>query len=221
MAYQVVRVAFVLVRLLVSSLVGWPRQGFSELVGDVHEPPAGAGGMSLHALARARLRRRSRWVCALQALLGGEIGAVSAYVSGRWLPDLPGDDASPVVNLLASWTEDGVEILGGGSLSAEGENMEVVPYLHVRRVDGSEFTVFPTLLAALANRAVFRTDSSALLASLKLKALEWRRSVGLPHHRLVFGLADTLALAMLPSSWSNRAKAVLAENGLPTSVTAY
>lgn len=212
LAYQGIRVALLLVRLVVSILVGWPRKGYTELMGGNHEPPAGVTGLSLHSLVRTRLRRRSRWVCSLQALFRGEVGSVSALISGRWAPDLPADSRGPVVNFAAAFFEEGVQILGGGSVPGEEVGKRIV-YVHLRRLDGSEWTVFPELLAALSDRALFRERGGSLLALLRLKALEWRKSVGIPHHRFSFGFADTLTLACQLSSWATRAESCLRESG--------
>lgn len=209
LAYQGVRAAIKLVRWLVTILVGWPILGRDELVGGIHEPPAGIEGSGLHSPVRARLRRRSRWVRALQQVLGGDFGAVSRLFRRRWTPDLPSDSCGSVVNFMAAFSEDGVEFLGGGTLQGQGGN--VVVYVHVRLEDGSVLTVFPELLASLSNRALFRGRGSALLALLRLKALEWRKEQGLPHHRFSFGLADTLSLAMRSSSWESRSLERVAE----------
>lgn len=210
LAYQGIRVASLLVRSLVTILVGWPRYGRFELVGGIHEPPAGVEGSSLHSLARTRLRRRSRWVCSLQALLGGDFGLAGKYVSGRWRPDLPADAAAPVVNFMAALLDDGAEILGGGSLPGD-ENVPRVPYLHVRLVDGVSHTVFPELVATLSNKALLMARTPALAALLRLKALEWRREQRIPHHRFAFGLAGSLAMAVRCSSWEKSLRTELSQ----------
>jgi len=110
--------------------------------------------------------------------------------------------------------DEGVHILGGGCVPGEKDGQGVlVPYVHLRRIDGSEFTVFPELLAALTNRALFRESGSALLSYLRLKALEWRREQGIAHHRFAFALADTVSLSCLATSWASRANKTLDEAG--------
>jgi len=204
LAYQACRVALRLVGYVLSKLIGWVFRVKVEVVGGIHDPPAGAYGQPIYAPVRMRLRRRSGWVCRLQAVLEGEVGVVSALRAGRWTPDLPSTESSRLVNFVSSLVEDGVQIQGGGSVMSEGEDPALVYYVHLVDSSGNSFTVFPDLLAALVNRAAFRARTSALTALLRLKALEWRREVKLSHHDFAYGLQDCVSLALRESSWSNK-----------------
>jgi len=129
------------------------------------------GVTSTHVL---RLRRRQRWVCRLQDMLGGNQGVVGAIVRGRWKPDLPKDDGSaPMLDFVTTLVEDGAKVLGGGTYSpVEGYATGEV-YLHLLLSDGVRCTVIPSLVAELQCYAAFRPRSAAVLQSLKHRALDW------------------------------------------------
>jgi len=161
-------------------------------------------------------------VCCLQRALDGEVGAVSALFRGRWVPDLPSVQRGRLPNFLAALTEDGVKFTGGGLCygKSEGGSPASVAYVSGLTSDGREFQVFPSLVAKLSNHAVFRTRNAALLALLRLRALEWRRDQGLDHFDLAFGLADSVSLASVVSSWEASASQDLAMRGLAAKVDA-
>lgn len=183
---------------------------------------AGASWAPIHKEARMRLRKRSRWVCCLQRALHGERGAVGALFRGRWVPDLPSVEGSRLSNFLAALTSDGVRFRGGGICHGKqsGDEPSTVCYLFCELSDGSVKTIFPDLVAKLTNHAVFRTRNAALLALLRLRALEWRRDVGLDHCDLAWGLADSVSLASAVTSWEASATQWLAERGMSTKVDA-
>jgi hypothetical protein len=177
---------------------------------------SGVEWIPIHSRGRERLRRRSRWVCSLQQALNGEVGAVAALFRGRWVPDLPSLQRGRSVNFLAALTSDGVQFLGGGLCYGKGEDGSSTPVAYVsgQTRDGWEFQVFPSLVAKLSNHALFRTRNAALLALLRLRALEWRREQGLDHYDLAFGLADSVCLASLETAWEVSASQCLAMRGL-------
>jgi hypothetical protein len=213
-----------------SSLLGWVLDKYVFPDTDGGLTPAiinasrvdGVGWRPIHSEARGRLRRRSRWVCCLQRALDGEVGAVAALFRGRWVPDLPSVQCGRSVNFLAALTEDGVKFTGGGLCHGKSEDGAPVPVAYVSGCtsDGRAFQVFPSLVAKLSNHALFRTRNAALLALLRLRALEWRRDLGLDHFDLAFGLADSVCLASSLTSWEVSASRDLAERGLAAKVDA-
>lgn len=178
---------------------------------------AQAGGFAepAAALYYTRLRRRARWVRALQAVLGGEDGVVARVLKGRWVPDQPGQARPDVQNYLLSSFETGARILGGGFISeapvtqaaAEGGWVHRVPAVEPDRlyfvveVGGSIELVFPALLGKLRMYALGRERDAALFGALRTRAMGWCKGVlGVAHHISDMAVASAVSLAMEPST---------------------
>jgi len=146
-----------------------------------------------------RLRRRARWVRSLECYLGSAPGCVSALVRGRWTPDLTSPARSAAGNLLLSHLEDGVRILGGGSVPCErqknddGQTYE--GYLVVELSDGSLELVFPELLFHLVSYAFLRERDAVLVSALRLRALDWCKKVGLSQTHKWLAVPSAIHLA--------------------------
>lgn len=147
-----------------------------------------------------RLRRRARWVRAVERVLGGRRGIVASFLRGWWRPDLPSRERSDVLNYLLGSISNGVRVLGGGFENvAEGEDPSYGVYFVVD--DGeSQHVLFPQLLARLRSYAVYRNRDLTLLATLRARGGEWCRKVGLRPHVVDLAITDAVAFAMLPST---------------------
>jgi len=161
-------------------------------------------------------------VRALQALLGGDVGVVSNLVRRRWQPDLPAPEKAPLVNFMAALSEDGVQILGGGSVPAWRDDGVITreAYLTVRLIDGHVATVYPSLLAKLVTLAAFRKRDQATMALLRMRALEWARGVGISWADFAAGMVDTVCLGLKVPAVEQQAVDWMTEQGLASSVTA-
>jgi hypothetical protein len=187
--------------LLVLRPTAWLSGGllryFRRVRGEIPTDVEGVANLEVTHLARCRLRARSGWVNALQALLDGEVGIVGALFRGRWRPDLPSDQLSTVAACLLSLTEDGVILLGGGVLPTNVDGVAgFEPYLHVQLPTGEQLTCFPSLVAKLSCFSLCRRDTGLLTGLLRVKALEWCRDAGLSWPGFSFGHAGSLRLAM-------------------------
>jgi len=130
----------------------------------------------------SRPRRRAVWVRRLQSVLGVAPGVVGQLVRGRWLPDLPSPEFSLGTNLTLAHLEEGVRILGGGSVQTKPRGSDepgCEAYLVVELSDGSREVVFPSLLATLSSYSLLRQRDATLVGALRLRAVEWCRGVGL------------------------------------------
>lgn len=136
-----------------------------------HLPVSAATGSA------ARLRPRSRFVGALELLLGGMPVTVGQLLRGRWTPDLPSASFSAGANFVLAAREEGVRILGGGSVQSDKPKDGV--YVICEFSDGSIEVLFPELVARLSAYAVFRDRDATLLSALRLRALEWSQKAGL------------------------------------------
>lgn len=184
--------------------------------------PTGVSPGFLWDDARTRLRRRSRWVRGLQALLGGEVGVVANLVRRRWTPDLPAPGKSPLVNFMAALSEDGVQILGGGSVPAWSDDGVITreAYLTVRLIDGHVATVYPSLLAKLVTLAAFRKRDQSTAALLRMRALEWARATGLSWADFAAGMVDTVCLGLKVPANEQSSVDWMTKQGLASSVVA-
>lgn len=146
----------------------------------------------------ARLRRRSRWVRAFQAALGGEVGVVAGYLTGRWTPDLPCQARSVDQAFLLSLFRHGGRVLGGGSVAraSEGEPPGSAVYYHVQLPDGAVLTVFPALVATLSQLASFRKRDGSTLSVLRHRAIRWFKENGMDPVEASFGFYGSIALGM-------------------------
>jgi hypothetical protein len=166
-----------------------------------------AGVSVTSGVAGTRLRRRARWVRALQKDLGGRYGVVGEVLRGRWEPDLPSVYGSDVLRYVAASVENGVRILGGGFADSgppEGEEetreqflrrREKCFYLLVATEEGDD-VVFPHLLGHLRQHSLFRQRDSALLLGLRSRAVEWCRARGLVSWVADLAVASAVSFAM-------------------------
>jgi hypothetical protein len=155
----------------------------STLFGDIGHVPewtdeVAPGFGAISATVVARPRRRSKWVCRLDAVLAPIGLRTSDLLKGRWTPDLPSGNRNDGTNLMLAHFGDGARILGGGLVqvqAGEGEGMECKShtYLVLELSDGSRETIFPELVCALASFAFLRERSATLVSALRLRALEW------------------------------------------------
>lgn len=148
-----------------------------------------------------RLRRRARWVRALEAVVGGGGGRVSAWLRGRWVPDLPSHRHTPVQRYLLASVENGARILGGGSeKTVEGDGTEGTEMYFVLETAKSTEVVFPSLLGSLRQYALFRERTSDLLLGLRSRASEWCRARSLRPWVADLAVCSAVNLAMEPST---------------------
>lgn len=183
-------------------------------------------------LATIRLRRRARWVRALETALGGPAGCVADTLRGRWTPDLPaGVDRTDLRYVLAT-TQNGARVLGGGLITSyEQVELKDAPmhicrrapreaggertpptgfrdyaYYVVQRRDGTVQVVLPELLARLRQYSVFRPRTVELVGALRTRANEWGKARCLWAHHFEPFIADAVAQAMEESPHEELAK---------------
>jgi hypothetical protein len=169
-------------------------------------PPGGLnywpGGrqVSISCVAAAqRLRRRARWVRALEKVLGGRTGVVASFVRGRWLPDLPSSDRCLDANYLLGTIPTGARCLGGGVTQGKRPELDDVHIYLVLDLEGECVLVYPELLGKLRMYSLFRKRDDALLGALRSRAVEWARD-RLYNPVADMAVASAVACAMLPSS---------------------
>lgn len=166
-----------------------------------------AGVSVTSGVAGTRLRRRARWVRALQRDLGGRFGVVGEVLRGRWEPDLPSDHGSDVLRYVAASVENGVRILGGGFADiGPHEEEKETRERYLRRceecfyllvsTEGGDDVVFPHLLGHLRQHSLFRQRDSALLLGLRSRAVEWCRARGLVSWVADLAVASAVSFAM-------------------------
>lgn len=163
----------------------------------VRQPPTCGDGVgeNRHAVITAglmptRLRRRAVWACRLETVLGIRNGHLSKLMRGRWTPDLPSADMPSGLNVVLSQFEDGAILLGGGEVPTTGEVNKV--YYIVELSDGTRLVCFPELLSRLASYALLRQRDAVLLSAVKLRALDWCKSVGLSDELRLLVVADAI-----------------------------
>lgn len=165
----------------------------------------------------SRLRRRSRFVNRLSDELKLEKGIVGSILRGRWTPDLPTASWPAENRFLAGLLRDGAKVLGGGlcgkspipaGLGPEDPRTEVVTYLRID-ISGTEILVIPKLVGFLSVRSVFCKRDSALVGSLKTKAIEWCRQRALDHTSVSLALPGSVALACARHAPEEEAESVL------------
>jgi len=152
----------------------------------------------VESLGRDRLRRRGRATNAFSESLGLDSGRLGAFLAGRWTPDLPGPDAHPVRRWVSAVLLDGAVVRGchmaeipPGEDGTPREGQVVLTLQFSQTV----VNVYPALLAKLQVMACFRPRDAALVASLKLRALEWVKSVGVEWYSAALAVPATVALA--------------------------
>jgi hypothetical protein len=182
-------------------------------------------GMALEEATASRLRRRTRWVRSLECSLGGEIGCVGKLVRGRWRPDLASPERNHAVNLLLSHFDNGARLLGGGVRSSvrpvrvegtDGEEVRTEAYFVLELADGSREVVFPELLFALASYAFLRERDALLVGSLRLRALDWCKKVGLSWADTWMAVSSAVHLAWRVSPRERQALAAFAGKPHPS-----
>lgn len=166
------------------------------------------------ALFVARLRRRARWLRALEAVLGGKEGVVGTILRGRWCPDQPALSNPDVQNYLLASFESGARILGGGFIGKDNTPGEEAPVADADSiyflvdVGGQVELVFPALLGKLRQYALGRERTGELFGALKTRAMGWCKGVmGSAHHISDMAVASAVSLAMEPSTHERRAVA--------------
>jgi hypothetical protein len=152
----------------------------------------------------------------LEAALGGRSGTVAEFVRGRWTPDLPSPLSSSVLAYARGSIPNGVRVLGGGLQELSGEQKRD-PEVYLILDDGfSVEVVFPQLLAKLRQYALYRERDEQLLGSLRSRAGEWCRAVGLPNHVADLAIASATSYAMIPSTHEELAiQRVVRASGAP------
>jgi hypothetical protein len=82
-----------------------------------------------------------------------------------------------------------------------GEGKETKRLSYVWAVEhGATFRLFPELLAKLATYATFRKRAPVLVQALRTRAQEWCKTNGLSAEDCADTLAQTVALAFLPTA---------------------
>lgn len=153
-----------------------------------------------YAQALTRVRRRARWVRALETYLGGRRGVVGTFLRGRWTPDLPAGDGHSARNYLVGSVENGARVLGGGlEQVGEGRNPAHGVYFHLDTGDEVQ-VIFPYLLGKLRQYALFRERDELLLGALRSRAIEWCKGEGLRTFVSDMAVAAAVSLAMEPST---------------------
>jgi len=150
--------------------------------------------LSVHA---TRPRRRALWVRRLEMYLGGELGCVGRFLRGQWKPTRPafGDDVA--LNLLLVHFRHGAKCLGGGTVQTLGDEEvnKAQTYVVIELADGSRHVVFLDLFFTLASYAFLRERSAVLVSSLKTRALEWCKKVGLSKVHTWIAVSNAVHLA--------------------------
>lgn len=163
----------------------------------------------------SRLRRRSRWVGALQEYLGGRPGSVGELINGRWTPDLPSDRRALSANAFLCTFDGEVKLLGGGVVPSDDPAVHE-PYLVVQTRTGREVVV-PSLLGRLTRYSCFRDRNPALLSGLRSRAQEWCADKRVADCVLPLIIPSACAMAYLVSAPERFAlDRILAEEGHTT-----
>lgn len=150
------------------------------------------------AVSVQRLRRRARWVRALEGALGGRHGVVGRFVRGRWTPDLPSDTTATANAYLSGTIPNGVRCLGGGTFKG---NEEAEPVVYLVLDDGEDVQLcVPELLGRLRLYSLFRKRDDVLLGALRTRAVEWCRNRGLASWVSDLMVGPTVGFAMQPST---------------------
>lgn len=165
----------------------------------------------------SRIRKRAVWVNRLGGELGLAPGLLSAFLKGRWTPDLTFKDLPVGARFLASQFDCGSKYLGGGIAKTrplskdeleEGVSVQRTPFLRLG-MDGREVVVFPELVARLTTYAFLRPRDSALVAGLKARAQEWCKTRYLTDAEVAGKLPLSVALSVFRSSQETDAERVL------------
>jgi len=163
------------------------------------------------SLKGGRLRRRAVWVRRFECVLGVAPGRIGELIRGRWTPDLPSGDKPLPLNLVLAHLDAGTRLLGGGVAHAERPVDSL--YYVVELVDGSRETVFPELVAKLSSYALLRQRDAVLVSSLRLRALEWCKGVGLSSSTTFVAVPTALKWAWTVSRGESAFADLLEESG--------
>lgn len=153
-----------------------------------------------------RLRRRARWVRALEVVLGGRNGLVGKFVRGRWIPDLPTSCRPTSYAYLTGSLKNGVRCLGGGTVrgevrSSDGETKEPRSVVYLVLDDGDNVQLCaPELLARLRLYALFRERDEQLVGALRTRANRWCKDLNLDPRWSDLLVGPTIGFAMSPST---------------------
>lgn len=157
------------------------------------------------AVAAQRLRRRARWVRALETILGRRDGVVGNFVRGRWTPDLPSPQLEQRLNYVLAGDQNGVRCLGGGTYKV-GKRLSDGSTLFERHVylvmdkAGDASVVFPELVGKLRQYALYRERDVALLGSLRTRAVDWCKAACLPAWVSDLAVSGAVPVAFEPST---------------------
>jgi len=149
----------------------------------------------------------------LQDMLEGPVGAAGKFFRGRWIPDLPEEKRSPVVNALLAASGSEMKLLGCGAVRSTGAVPLNYLYLVVEDSEGDKELVVPTLSSRLAQYSFLRESNPELLRGLRARAVDWFKKAELP---LWFGdlvLPTAVARACLTTSVDLRARSILEKAG--------
>jgi len=161
-----------------------------------------------------RLRARGRATNALQGLLEGPCGAAGDFLRGRWTPDLPSQDRSPILNALLATSSQEMKLLGVGAIRTNaGPGYKRVVYLIVETPHGREM-VIPALLARLQQYSLMRERTPELLRGLKARAVEWMKEQEVPAWVSALAVPGCVARACLRTTTEIGAESLLESAGL-------
>lgn len=162
----------------------------------------------LSAVSAARPRRRAVWVRRFEAFVGVSGGSVGKLLRGRWVPDLPNHEWNHAASLMTALVDNGVKILGGGSVQCV-EGHEDQPYLVIEQVDGVTSVICVELLFRLSNYAFARERNAILAQSLKVRALDWCKKVGLSQADTYMAVSGAMPVAWQVSRVERYASAAM------------
>lgn len=161
-----------------------------------------------------RLRARGCATNALQSLLSGPVGSAGAFLRGRWTPDLPSSDRSPILNALLATSSQEMKLLGVGAIRTNARpGPQRVVYVVVETAQGREL-VFPALLGRLQQYSLLRERTPELLRGLKARAIEWMKEQEVPAWVSPLAVPGAVARACLETTTEIGAKSQLEAAGL-------
>jgi len=151
----------------------------------------------------SRVRRRAVWVRRVEGWLGVSGGVVGKLLRGRWVPDLPTRQWHHHAALLANQLDSGLNVVGGGVVHCLDDKPDQA-YLVVVHPDGVRSVVYTELLFKLASYVYLRERNALLVESVKLRALDWCKKVGLTQADTYVALQGAMQVAW-PVSRGERA----------------
>jgi hypothetical protein len=161
-----------------------------------------------------RLRARGIATNGLQSLLEGPTGSVGRFLRGRWTPDLPSQNRSPILNALLATSSQEMKLLGVGAIRTNAlPGPQRVVYVVVETPQGREL-VFPALLGRLQQYSLLRERSPELLRGLKARAIEWMKEQEVPAWVAPLAVPGAVARACLETTTETGAKSLLDAAGL-------